>query len=120
MIEIKTDPPPVVNLAERREKKKKERERLRPEINVKQSTLRTCFNCAFDVDEKTRIVDCRRCGRVWDPIEAFVAIARSWKHYETNRRACIDDMDRRKRELEDLERKVRNLKAQKRRLEGGG
>ena len=60
----------------------------------------------FEFALKRRFVNCSDCGKLWDPFDCLVTIARDWTYHAQNVVSL-------KKEHEELEVKVRALKEQR-------
>jgi hypothetical protein len=60
----------------------------------------------FEFALKRRFVNCADCGKLWDPFDALVSIARDWTYHAENVVSL-------KKEHMDLDAKVRALKEQR-------
>jgi hypothetical protein len=76
----------------------------------------TCW-CSVQLDVRTRVVTCVKCGRVFEVFEALLHIATFWRRFAQNRDAVRNETTRLREEKEALTREIKNLRAMKQRLE---
>lgn len=89
------------------------REGVEPKLRVVRASY--CI-CSLTIDEKERAVHCKRCGKLWDPVQALLFLARNWTTYASNRDALRAEVKRLEERRERLRKDIQNAKAQTKRL----
>lgn len=75
-----------------------------------------CSTHFFEYDMDLRTVECSRCGRNFDPLEALEHLGNQWRNYDLNHREVRREIADLQKERDRIAKQVTNLKGQRRRL----
>ena len=89
---------------------------LTPDMTVKKRTYNDCKHSRVTICEAQRIVECKDCKAVLDPIDTMIGWAQDWERYADSVKYLMAEERHRRNELATLLRRIRNGRAQLRRM----